>query len=219
VSQPTNKQDVLAVTTQRDAIGAMIRKAQEPPCAPPKKPPVSVPTRQRSTSPSTEAPTPDSASAPSVAAQNSGPLTQTPAREAEEPHAHTEGNPAIQDDKSTADDPPSWVQQASLSELLLWRLGIPVDRERIERERHQTEDGIDLKPPITTRKVADAIAHLSLQVMRGELDATSAKTSLYALQTLLTALRLQIIEDKKPKDARKKPRTTRRKTSNAKRQR
>ena len=27
--------------------------------------------------------------------------------------------------------------------------------------------------------------------MNGELDATSAKTSLYALQTLLTALRLQ----------------------------
>jgi hypothetical protein len=55
--------------------------------------------------------------------------------------------------------------------------------------------------------------------MHGELDATSAKTSLYALQTLLTALRLQTIEDKKPKDVRKKPRTTRRKNRSAKRRR
>jgi hypothetical protein len=201
VSQPTNKQDVLAVATQRDAIGAMIRKAQEPP--PPKKPPASIPERPQP---------PCGMGAPARECQDTKP---DPA----EQHTPTVEDSAPDTEKSAADDPPSWVQQASLSELLLWRLGIPVDRERIERERHQTEGGIDLKPPITTRKVADAIAHLSLQVMRGELDATSAKTSLYALQTLLTALRLQIIEDKKPKDVRKKPRTTRRKTRNAKRQR
>lgn len=213
MTQPTNKQDILAIATQRDAIGAMIRKAQqEPPCAPPKKPPVSVPTRRQSTSPSTEGPTPGTASAPPAHALNSCPLTPTPAREAEEVSASD-------DEEPTTEDPPAWAQEASLSELLLWRLGIPVDRERIEREHQQAEVGIDLKPPITTRKVADVIAHLSLQVMRGEIDAASAKTSLYALQTLLTALRLQIIEDKKPKGLRKKPRSKRRKTRNAKRKR
>jgi hypothetical protein len=102
------------------------------------------------------------------------------------------------------EDPPQWVQQSSLSEVLLWRLGIPLDRERIERQHARSEKGLDLAPPITTRKVADAIAQLSMQVIRGELDAATAKTSLYALQTLLTALRLQIIEEKKPKDTPRK---------------
>ena len=98
---------------------------------------------------------------------------------------------------STLADPPLWIRQASLSELLLWRLGLPVDREAMEREYAKSQEAIDLKPPITTRKVADAIAHLSLQLINGEIDATTAKTSLYALQTLLTALRLQIVEEEK----------------------
>ena len=102
------------------------------------------------------------------------------------------------------EDPPPWVQQSSLSEVLLWRMGIPFDRERMQHERRQSENIVDLQPPITTRKVADAIAHLSVQLMRGELDATTAKTSLYALQTLLTALRLQIVEEQKPKNTTKK---------------
>jgi hypothetical protein len=114
-------------------------------------------------------------------------------------------------------DPPAWVQQASLSELLLWRLGIPIDREQMEREQQKAKDTFDLKPPITTRKVADAIAHLSMQLMRGELDATSAKTTLYALQTLLTALRLQIVEEKKPKPTTRKKKN--RRPRNAKRSR
>lgn len=116
------------------------------------------------------------------------------------------GLPAAESQKPDAEDedPPLWVQQSSLADVLLWRLGIPLDRDRIAREHARSEKGINLAPPLTTRKVADAIANLSLQVIRGELDAASAKTSLYALQTLLTALRLQIIEQKKPKDTTKK---------------
>jgi hypothetical protein len=115
-------------------------------------------------------------------------------------------------------DPPRWiVENASLSELLLWRLGIPLDREAVEREHQQTQNAVDLKPPITTRKVADAIAHLSLQLMEGKIDANNAKTSLYALQTLLTALRLQIVEEKKARDA--KRRKTAKSKPNAKRKR
>ena len=217
--KPTHKQDITAIAAQRNAIGRMIRKAQqEPPCEPPRKPPASVPTRPPSIVPSIEALTPDTANAPPVPVQNSALRADVPARAAEGPHASAEGNPSIKAEESTDEDPPHWVQQASLSELLLWRLGIPIDRERIERE--QAKATIDLKPPVTTRKVADAIAHLSLQVIRGELDAASAKTSLYALQTLLTALRLQIFEEKKPKSARrKKPRTIRRRSRNAKPQR
>jgi len=125
----------------------------------------------------------------------------TPANDEAKP----DPNPPLDADPEAEDeDPPQWVQQSSLSEVLLWRLGIPLDRERIERQHARSEKGLDLQPPITTRKVADAIAQLSMQVIRGELDAATAKTSLYALQTLLTALRLQIIEEKKPKDTTKK---------------
>lgn len=112
------------------------------------------------------------------------------------------------------DDPPE-LREAPLAELLLWRLGLPRDRVRIQQEHHT--DAINLTPPITTRKVADAIAQLSLRVMNGELDATSAKTSLYALQTLLTALRLQILEEKKLRDTKKKPKPARRKHAPRKR--
>ncbi len=126
----------------------------------------------------------------------------TPANEemTPDPTPPLDADPEAESQKPEVEDadPPQWVQQSSLADVLLWRLGIPVDRERIERQHARSEKGLDLEPPITTRKVADAIAQVSMQVIRGELDAATAKTSLYALQTLLTALRLQIIEDKKP---------------------
>lgn len=124
-------------------------------------------------------------------------------------------NTALPEAEEVDEDPPQWVQQSSLADVLLWRLGIPADRERMERQHARAEKGVDLTPPITTRKVADAIAQVSMQVIRGELDAASAKTSLYALQTLLTALRLQIIEEKKAKDTTKKKKN--RRPRNAKR--
>lgn len=115
-------------------------------------------------------------------------------------------------------DPPRWIlENASLSELLLWRLGIPLDRQALEREHQQAQNAIDLKPPITTRKVTSVIAHLSQQLMEGKIDANNAKTSLYALQTLLTALRLQVVEEKKARDARKKKANRRKPNANRKR--
>lgn len=112
----------------------------------------------------------------------------------------------VENPSPIGEETPRWMEQASLADLLLWRLGIPADRERIEREHDQLQKAIQLTPPITTRKVADAIAQLSLQLMEGKIDPTKAKTALYALQTLLTALRLQIVEEKKAKDAKKKKR-------------
>jgi hypothetical protein len=132
-------------------------------------------------------------------------------------HPPAEENGALDDTQVITADPPLWIQQASLSELLLWRLGIPLDREKMESEHKQAEAAIDLKPPITTAKVADIIAHLSMQLMRGEVDAATAKTSLYALQTLLTALRLQIVEEKKPKNP-KNARTKARKPARRRKQ-
>lgn len=135
MTQPINKQDILGVATQRDAIGAMIRKGQkEPTCEPPKKPSGSAPTRPTSTSPSIAAPTPGTANAPLAPAPTSDP----PQPEVDAPSYITE-------------DPPLWIQQASLSELLLWRLGIPVDRDRIEREHKQTEAALNLDPPQEAR--------------------------------------------------------------------
>lgn len=130
----------------------------------------------------------------------------TPANEEQKPEPIPLDSAPPEADEPDDEDPPLWVQQSSLAEVLLWRMGIPLDRERVQHEREQSEKVVDLTPPITTRKVADAIAHLSVQLMRGELDATTAKTNLYALQTLLTALRLQIVEEKKPKNARTKAR-------------
>jgi hypothetical protein len=135
--------------------------------------------------------------------------SQTRTSGAPAPPPTTDADPEAEIRKPEAEedaDPPHWVQQSSLADVLLWRLGIPQDRERMQRQHARSEKGLDLEPPITTRKVADAIAQLSMQVIRGELDAATAKTSLYALQTLLTALRLQIIEEKKPKDTTKKAR-------------
>ena len=105
------------------------------------------------------------------------------------------------------EDPPPWVQQRSLAEILLWRLGVPTDRKRMEEE-HRAATPIDLAPPLTTKKVVDAIANLSLLVIHGQLDPSEAKTSLYALQTLLSALRLQLtqnIEPRQPGRPKKKP--------------
>ena len=145
----------------------------------------------------------------------------TPANEDQTPDSIPLDAAPSEADEPDDKDPPHWVQQASLAEVLLWRMGIPRDREQVQHEREQSEKLINLKPPITTRKVADAIAQLSMQLMQGEVDATTAKTSLYALQTLLTALRLQIIEEKTPKkskDTRTKPRKpARRRKQSAKR--
>jgi hypothetical protein len=54
-----------------------------------------------------------------------------------------------------------------------------------------------------------------MEVMQGKLDPTIAKTSLYALQTLLTALRLQNIEEKKREDIIKQTRKGRKQIANA----
>ena len=128
--------------------------------------------------------------------------------------------PEIETDDPMMQDPPAWiVEQASLSELLLWRLGIPVDREAVEREHQAREAAIVLKPPITTRKVAAAIANLSLQLMEGKIDGTTAKTNLYALQTLLTALRLQIVEEKNARTKAKAQKTAKKGKNRANRKR
>lgn len=212
---PTDKHDLTAITTQRDQIGRMI--AHDP---------------QRQANPSTrgvviepvqKAPHEEGEKVPEESRQKVPETTQYEVPE-KVPDAHA---PILADAPTSAEDdlndpmqqdPPDWIiQQASLSELLLWRLGIPLDRALVEREYRRSHDAVDLKPPITTRKVADAIAHLSLQLIEGKLDADSAKTSLYALQTLLTALRLQIVEEKKAKVTAKK-KSPRRKP-NAKRKR
>jgi hypothetical protein len=141
----------------------------------------------------------------------------TPANEEQSPDGIPVDTALSEADEPDDKDPPLWVQQASLAEVLLWRMGIPRDREQVQHEREQSEEIVDLTPPITTRKVADAIAHLSVQLMRGELDATTAKTNLYALQTLLTALRLQIVEEKKPNARTKARKPARRRKQSAKR--
>jgi hypothetical protein len=194
---PTNKQDLLRITDQRDAIGALYKRPDSHSASDPEPPPRKPPKKSDAVATASPQPAPPIAFLDEAETQ----ITSAPIAPASDPD--DAADPMQQ-------DPPHWIQQASLSELLLWRLGVPLDRERIERENKQSEKGLDLKPPITTRKVADAIAHLSVQVIRGELDPASAKTSLYALQTLLTAMRLQLIEEKKPQARKGKKRNAKR---------
>jgi hypothetical protein len=205
---PNEKQDLVRITSQRDAIGRMIRRAQnartaDTPGAPP----------------SPEAPKVEPEKSPLAQAEaETNHRCATTAPRGDPSDTEKEGTRAPEPPDPIQQDPPRWIiENASLSELLLWRLGIPLDREAVEREHAQSKNAIDLKPPITTRKVADAIAHLSQQLMEGKIDANNAKTSLYALQTLLTALRLQIVEEKKVRDAKKKKAEGRKR--NAKRKR
>jgi hypothetical protein len=184
VTLPREKHDLTAIASQRDQIGRMIARGSAEVA-----PPLSRIVRQGGQTEPEDTDTTDTTAPVETAAPH---VTRT--------LSEAKGSdPAPDDDPNDPmqQDPPDWiVQQASLSELLLWRLGIPFDRELIEREHRASQESVDLKPPITTRKVAHAIAHLSLQLMQGKIDANTAKTSLYALQTLLTALRLQIVEEK-----------------------
>lgn len=216
---PTDKHDLTAITSQRDQIGRMIRRAESRSNITDQvAPPLSRIVRQGGQTEAQDTEALDTT-------ENAGvPIPAEVARSGEVDEAQAsfpaDAPTSAEDDLNDPmqQDPPDWIiQQASLSELLLWRLGIPLDRELIEREHRRSQESVDLKPPITTRKVADAIAHLSLQLIEGKLDANSAKTSLYALQTLLTALRLQIVEEKKAKAITKKK--SPRKNPNAKRKR
>jgi hypothetical protein len=209
VTLPTEKHDLIAIATQRNQIGRMIAHEEarfEPVMG-------ATPLANVARSEKQEMPEADATDTIENVEEAAATVTQT--------LCEATGSDPDPDDNAndpSQQDPPDWIiQQASLSELLLWRLGIPIDRELIEREHRAAQDSIDLKPPITTRKVAHAIAHLSLQLIEGKLDANSAKTSLYALQTLLTALRLQIVEEKKAKATVKKK--SERKKPNAKRKR
>ena len=202
---PRDKEDINAILKQRDAINDAIGRMKD-----------------------TEPPSQPAAEETSQALET-GHMREQPQIRPEVAPAHTETHitppPSVAEPEDTgpdpmAEDPPTWiVEQASLSELLLWRLGIPVDREAVEREHQARQSAIDLKPPITTRKVADAIANLSLQLMQGTLDATTAKTSLYALQTLLTALRLQIVEEKNARTKAKAQKTAKKGKKRANRKR
>lgn len=158
-----------------------------------KKPPQRIPAR-------TPERVPGSAPASLSTADQTDAESPLPAAQTGSGEAEFDADPDL-DPEPDINDPPE-LSEAPLAELLLWRLGVPRDRVRMQ-QAHQV-DAINLSPPITTRKVADAIAQISLRIMNGDLDANSAKTSLYALQTLLTALRLQIVEEKKAKDAKKK---------------
>ena len=189
MTYPRDKQDLTAIAGQRDQIGRMLRQ----PDPLPKKPPQAIPARTPERVPGS---TPASLGTEAQTDADSPLLADVVGSGEAEP------DPAVDlDPDPDINDPPE-LSEAPLAELLLWRLGVPRDRVRMQQARHV--DAINLTPPITTRKVADAIAQISLRIMNGELDASSAKTSLYALQTLLTALRLQIVEEKKAKDAKKK---------------
>ena len=87
----------------------------------------------------------------------------------------------------------------SLAETLLRRLGIPIPANHPENSKRT--NSIDLSAPLTTAKVAEAIATVSIAVLENELPAQQANVTLFALQTLLSALRLNMTEEKMRRQA------------------
>ena len=100
-------------------------------------------------------------------------------------------------DHSHLDDEevPEAIAEASLAEVLLWRLGIPADRVRILTEHEKASTTFDLAPPLTPEKIAAAIAQVSIALLNHELQPAEANVMLFALQTMLSAVRVSITAD------------------------
>ena len=90
---------------------------------------------------------------------------------------------------------PEAIAESSLAEVLLWRLGIPADRVRILTEHEKASTTFDLAPPLTPEKIAAAIAQVSIALLNHELEPAEANVMLFALQTMLSAVRVSITAD------------------------
>jgi len=106
----------------------------------------------------------------------------------------------------------------SLAATLLFRMGMPTDTEKIKRD---LKASIDLDPPITATKVMEALATVALKIASGKMQPAQANAILFAMQTLIGALRVSITEQKwaaKKEDrqpTRKRQPTKRRSKTNA----
>lgn len=99
----------------------------------------------------------------------------------------------------------AWEQMAdhSLAATLLYRMGIePGNLE--ERDTKERDLEVAIEPPYTTERIMAAIAGVTRKLSQTDVNLKQANTILYALQTLLTATRVQLQE--KQAEARSQPR-------------
>jgi hypothetical protein len=89
----------------------------------------------------------------------------------------------------------------SLAATLLFHLGIPT--AELEAEKQQRLE-VKIDPPYSVGQIMASIAELTRQISHSNVDLKQANALLYALQTLLTASRVQLQE--KQAEARKLPR-------------
>ena len=82
-----------------------------------------------------------------------------------------------------------------MAEILLYRLGIRSDRDRVLEAAAKRATPFELKQPVTPAKIAAAIAQVSIALLNHDLSPLEANTMLFALQTMLTAVRMGILAD------------------------
>lgn len=115
-----------------------------------------------------------------------------------------ERSPPAPNDEDTVDDRALEIRLLhahSLAETLLLALGIPFDQHADETEpTHFT-----IEPPITAAKVAAQIAQVTNALLAGTIAADQARVILFALQTMLTAIRVNAIEQKADRQRTTKP--------------
>ena len=92
----------------------------------------------------------------------------------------------------------------SLAEALLLAIGVPFDERDAETNPVQA-----IEPPITAAKVAAQVAEVSNALLAGTLEPERAKPVLYALQTMLTAIRVHQLELKSQRTIEPEPRARR----------
>jgi hypothetical protein len=86
--------------------------------------------------------------------------------------------------------------QHSLAATLLFRMGIPLDTGKMKKALEQAKVDLPLEPPFTAAKITGALAAVALKIASGELQPAQANALLFALQTLIGAVRVSISEEK-----------------------
>jgi len=165
----------------------------------------SVTTAGSSTSPSTEALTNQADTAPQVSSwapisatvpASTSALAQakpSPHTEPDEEFHHPGWLPRPDEDSKEGKALENRKEHArSLAETLLLALGIPYEEDTDEVK----PVAVTIEPPITAAKVAAQIGAVTNALLTGQLSAQEANTTLFALQTLLTAIRVNLAEEK-----------------------
>ena len=196
-----------ALTSQRRQVVAAGRSETWPRLKSNSRTNASADTRAKNTPPSTvelTSPSKDAALTAALAANSAASKPDSPAEanattaltvSTSSPVFEPDHQQQYQEPPDDKEEVPEAIAEASLAEVLLWRLGIPADRARVLADREKAAAVFDLAPPLTPEKIAAAIAQVSIALLNHELQPAEANVMLFALQTMLSAVRVSITAD------------------------